>query len=146
MWKCLSSIKLGDSQCSFCFGFFFFRMKVPLWKKKSCPSNLPTSGMKLVSRALKMKRGQSAFSWYLWMCNKSNYASCNEPEQSCPTNEVSYSTRVGCCSLAGSHAFYVSGYKDSFRTVHSGAHQALTLLLADGSPSISLCCDKQPSV
>lgn len=146
MWKCLSSIKLGDSWYPFC----FFRVKVPLWKKKSCQSNLQTSGMKLVSRALKMRDIKNVFSWYLWMCNKSNYVSCNQPGQSFLDKwSMLPCTVVGCCSLTGSHNFYISGIVKTaskqftveiiwprLRSSQVGAHIS----------GYVVCCDKQPSI
>ena len=139
MWKCLFSLKRGDSRYPFC----FFRMKVPLWKKKSCQSNLQTSGMKLVSRALTMRNVKSVFFCYLWMYNKSNHVSGNN--QSTPAwtkGSIIPSTVVGSCSLAGSSDFYVMS-PWLYRQLPNRSQwnqSGLSLVLPDGSTSLCLPC------
>ena len=124
MWKSLSSLKQGESRCPFC----FFRMKVPLWKRKSCQSSLRTSGMKLVSGASAWGMGRGCLFPGMWTCNKSSCVSINNQSRPAWTDGSIFPRAVvGSCSLGGGALIslqHLCCHKGSLLTVHSGTNQA----------------------
>ena len=137
MWKSLSSLKRGESRCPFC----FFRMKVPLWKRKSCQSSLRTSGMKLVSGASAWGMGRGCLFPGMWTCNKSSCVSINNQSRPAWTDGSIFPRAVvGSCSLGGGALIslqHLCCHKGSLLTVHSGNWWTPLIVFQFNSPLLS---------